>query len=110
MPENIEKIKENIHIPLVADIHFDYKLAIAAIERGVDKIRLNPGNIGSEERVKAVVECAKKRNVPIRIGVNSGSIEKEIRHSENGQHLICYSDDREEWFAHVLAFMEKEQE
>ena len=74
----IEKIKANISIPLVADIHFDYRLAIAAMERGADKIRLNPGNIGSEDRVRAVVECAKKRSIPIRIGVNSGSIEKEI--------------------------------
>ncbi len=76
--EAIEKIKEKISIPLVADIHFDYRLAIASMERGIDKIRLNPGNIGSEEKVKAVVECAKKKKVPIRIGVNSGSIEKEI--------------------------------
>lgn len=74
----IETIKENIHIPLVADIHFDYRLAIASMEAGVDKVRINPGNIGSEEGVKAVAECAKKRNVPIRIGVNSGSVEKEI--------------------------------
>lgn len=76
--EAIEKIKEKISIPLVADIHFDYKLAIAAMERGVDKIRLNPGNIGSEEKVRLVAECAKKKRIPIRIGVNSGSIEKEI--------------------------------
>jgi len=74
----IEKIKENIHIPLVADIHFDYKLAIKAMECGVDKVRINPGNIGSEEGIKAVVELAKAKSVPIRIGVNSGSIEKDI--------------------------------
>jgi len=74
----IEKIKENIHIPLVADIHFDHKLAIMAIERGVDKVRINPGNIGSEEGIKELVKLAKKKNVPIRIGVNSGSIEKDI--------------------------------
>lgn len=74
----IERIKSNIHIPLVADIHFDYKLAIAAMENGVDKVRINPGNIGSEEGIKAVVECAKKYAVPIRIGVNSGSVEKEL--------------------------------
>ena len=74
----LSKIKERIHIPLVADIHFDYKLAIAAIENGADKIRINPGNIGSEERVKAVVDAAKERNIPIRVGVNSGSLEKEI--------------------------------
>jgi len=74
----ISKIKEKIHIPLVADIHFDYKLAIAAIENGADKIRINPGNIGSAERVKAVVDAAKERNIPIRVGVNSGSLEKDI--------------------------------
>lgn len=74
----LSKIKERIHIPLVADIHFDYKLAIAAIENGADKIRINPGNIGSGERVKAVVDAAKERNIPIRVGVNSGSLEKEI--------------------------------
>ena len=66
-------------IPLVADIHFDYRLAIAAMEAGADKIRINPGNIGSKERVRAVVEVAKERNIPIRVGVNSGSLEKEIR-------------------------------
>lgn len=74
----LSKIKEKIHIPLVADIHFDYKLAIAAIENGADKIRINPGNIGSAEKVKAVVDAAKERNIPIRVGVNSGSLEKEI--------------------------------
>ena len=74
----IEKIKEKIHIPLVADIHFDHKLALKAMECGVDKVRINPGNIGSEDNVKAVVEMAKSKNIPIRIGVNSGSIEKEI--------------------------------
>ncbi len=74
----IEKIKENISIPLVADIHFDYRLALMAMERGVDKVRINPGNIGSEEGVKAVAEEAKRRNIPIRIGVNSGSVEKNI--------------------------------
>jgi len=76
--EAIEKIKEEITIPLVADIHFDYRLAIAAMEHGADKIRINPGNIGSDERVKAVVDEAKARKLPIRIGVNSGSLEKEI--------------------------------
>ncbi len=74
----IRKIKEEIKIPLVADIHFDYKMAIAAIENGADKIRINPGNIGSIENVKAVVETAKKFNVPIRVGVNSGSLEKHL--------------------------------
>lgn len=76
--EAFSKIKENIHIPLVADIHFDYRLAIAAIEHGADKIRINPGNIGAKERVKAVVDAAKERNIPIRVGVNSGSLEKEL--------------------------------
>lgn len=72
------EIKKQIHIPLVADIHFDYKLAIAAIENGADKIRINPGNIGDIDRVAAVVEKAKEYNIPIRIGVNSGSLEKNI--------------------------------
>ena len=76
--EALKKIKKEIHIPLVADIHFDYRLAIAAMENGADKIRINPGNIGSQERVKAVVDVAKERNIPIRVGVNSGSLEKEI--------------------------------
>ena len=74
----IGEIKKQIHIPLVADIHFDYKMAIAAMENGADKIRINPGNIGSIDRVKAVVEVAKERNIPIRIGVNSGSLEKDL--------------------------------
>ena len=74
----LKEIKKQISIPLVADIHFDYKLAIAAIENGADKIRINPGNIGGTEKVKAVVDAAKERNIPIRIGVNSGSLEKPI--------------------------------
>ncbi len=74
----LKEIKKSIHIPLVADIHFDYKLAIAAIENGADKIRINPGNIGDKDKVKAVVMAAKERNIPIRVGVNSGSLEKEI--------------------------------
>lgn len=74
--EALKEIKKEIDIPLVADIHFDYRLAIAAIENGADKIRINPGNIGSQERVKAVVDAAKERNIPIRVGVNSGSLEK----------------------------------
>jgi (E)-4-hydroxy-3-methylbut-2-enyl-diphosphate synthase len=74
----IRRIKKNIHIPLVADIHFDYRLAIAAIESGADKIRINPGNIGARERVQAVVETAKQYGVPIRVGVNSGSLEKPL--------------------------------
>ena len=74
----IEKIKSAIHIPLVADIHFDYKLAIMAAERGIDKIRINPGNIGDEEKIKKVADICKKKNIPIRIGVNSGSLSKKI--------------------------------
>ena len=73
----ISEIKKNIHIPLVADIHFDYRLAIAAMENGVDKVRINPGNIGSIDKVRAVVEKAKEYKVPIRIGVNSGSLDQE---------------------------------
>lgn len=74
----IKKIKERIHIPIVADIHFDYKIALEAIESGVDKIRINPGNIGSEDKVKAVVDACKSKNIPIRIGVNAGSLEKDL--------------------------------
>ena len=74
----LKEIKKRIRIPLVADIHFDYKMAVAAIENGADKIRINPGNIGSSERVAAVVKAAKERNIPIRVGVNSGSLEKEL--------------------------------
>ena len=80
----ISKIKESIHIPLVADIHFDYKMAIAAIEYGADKIRINPGNIGGEDRLKAVVDAAKSANVPIRVGVNSGSLERHIVERDGG--------------------------
>ena len=80
----LKEIKERIHIPLVADIHFDYRLAIAAIENGADKIRINPGNIGGEDRLRAVVEKAKEYNVPIRVGVNSGSLEKELVEKYNG--------------------------
>ena len=74
----LKEIKKQITIPVVADIHFDYKMAIAAIENGADKIRINPGNIGSRDRVLAVVEAAKERNIPIRVGVNSGSLEKNL--------------------------------
>lgn len=74
----ISKIKKAIHIPLVADIHFDYRLALKAIENGVDKIRINPGNIGSNENVKKVVDACKEKHIPIRIGVNSGSLDKSI--------------------------------
>ena len=82
--EALPSIKEQIHIPLVADIHFDYRLAIAAIENGADKIRINPGNIGSSERIQAVVEAARKKNIPIRVGVNSGSLEKELVEKYHG--------------------------
>ena len=74
----IKEIKENIHIPIVADIHFDYKIALQAIESGVDKIRINPGNIGDEEKVRKVVEACKAHKIPIRIGVNGGSLEKDL--------------------------------
>ena len=74
----IEKLKENLSVPVVADIHFDYRLALASLDAGVDKIRINPGNIGSMDRVKAVADACKAKNVPIRIGVNSGSLEKEL--------------------------------
>ena len=76
--EAFAKIKKQINIPIVADIHFDYRLAIAAMEYGADAIRINPGNIGSIDRIKAVVDVAKERSIPIRVGVNSGSLEKEI--------------------------------
>ena len=80
----LTEIKKQIHIPLVADIHFDYRLAIAAIEHGADKIRINPGNIGSEDRVRAVVEKAKEYGIPIRVGVNSGSLEKHLLEKYGG--------------------------
>lgn len=76
--EAVKEIKKRVSIPLVADIHFDYKLAIAAMENGIDKLRINPGNIGADENVAKVVQKAKERKIPIRIGVNSGSLEKEI--------------------------------
>ena len=82
--EAFTEIKKQIHIPLVADIHFDYKLAIAAMEHGADKIRINPGNIGGEENICKVVETAKKYHVPIRVGVNSGSLEKPLVKKYNG--------------------------
>lgn len=74
----IQEIKKQVHVPLVADIHFDYKLALIAIESGIDKIRINPGNIGDIEKTKAVVKACQEKHIPIRIGVNSGSLEKEI--------------------------------
>lgn len=80
----IAEIKKEISIPLVADIHFDYRMAIAAMENGADKIRINPGNIGSKERVAEVVRVARERNIPIRVGVNSGSLEKELVEKYHG--------------------------
>ena len=80
--EAVEKIREQVQIPLVADIHFDYRLALACIERGIDKIRINPGNIGADENVRAVASAARKAGIPIRIGINGGSLEKEL--------LECY--------------------
>ncbi len=82
--EALKKIKKEVNIPIVADIHFDYKLAIKSIINGADKIRINPGNIGSEERVKEVVKVAKEYNIPIRVGVNSGSLEKHLLKKYNG--------------------------
>ena len=81
----IKEIKERIHIPIVSDIHFDYKIALQSIESGVDKVRINPGNIGSKDKVKQVVEACKKRNIPIRIGVNSGSLERELLEKYGGK-------------------------
>ena len=80
----IARIKERIRIPLVADVHFDYRMAVAAIEHGADKIRINPGNIGGHDRIKAVVDTAKERGIPIRVGVNSGSLEKELVEKYHG--------------------------
>ena len=80
----LKEIKKQIHIPLVADIHFDYKMAIAAMENGADKIRINPGNIGSKDRIEAVVKTARERNIPIRVGVNSGSLEKDLLEKYGG--------------------------
>ena len=82
--EAFSEIRRQIHIPLVADIHFDWRLAIAAMEHGADKIRINPGNIGSIDRIKAVVACAKEREIPIRVGVNSGSLEKPLLEKYGG--------------------------
>ncbi len=82
--EAVRQIKKQIHIPLVADIHFDYQMAIAAMENGADKIRINPGNIGGKEKIEAVIAVAKERNIPIRVGVNSGSLEKELIEKYHG--------------------------
>lgn len=80
----IKNIKKKIHIPIVADIHFDYRIALEAIKSGVDKIRINPGNIGKRENVEKVVEACKKKNIPIRVGVNVGSLEKELLEKYGG--------------------------
>ena len=93
----ISEIRKQISIPLVADIHFDYKMAIAAMENGADKIRINPGNIGSKDKIAAVVSCAKERNIPIRVGVNSGSLEKELvekYHGVTAQGLVESAIDK----------------
>ena len=82
--EALTEIKKGITIPLVADIHFDYRLAIAAMEHGADKIRINPGNIGAKEKIQAVIDAAKERGIPIRVGVNSGSLEKELVEKYHG--------------------------
>ena len=89
----IPAIKEAVTIPLVADIHFDYRLALEAVTAGIDKIRINPGNIGSDDRVKAVAEVCREKNIPIRIGVNSGSVEKEILKKYGGPtpQALCES-------------------
>lgn len=94
----IGAIKSHIHIPLVADIHFDYKLALECAEQGIDKIRINPGNIGGEDRVKAVVDACRKRNIPIRIGVNGGSLEKELLQKYGG---VCAEALVESAMGHV---------
>lgn len=93
----IAEIKKQIHIPLVADVHFDYKLAIAAMEHGADKIRINPGNIGGEQCMKEVVACARERQIPIRVGVNSGSLEKELvekYHGVTAEGIVCSALDK----------------
>ena len=89
----LKEIKKRINIPLVADVHFDYKLAIGSVENGADGLRINPGNIGSSERVREVVKACKERNIPIRIGVNSGSVKKEYLEKYNGvnEYSIVYS-------------------
>lgn len=89
----IPAIKNKISVPLVADIHFDYRLALASAERGIDKIRINPGNIGSDDKVKAVADVCRRKNIPIRIGVNSGSLEREIlaKHGSVTPEALCES-------------------
>lgn len=100
--KTIYKIKENIDIPLVADIHFDYKIAIECIHAGIDKIRINPGNIGSDDRVKAVVDECRVHNIPIRIGVNGGSLEKNILAAYDGKIVPQALCDSAEYHIRLL--------
>ncbi len=86
--ENIKRIKEHTNIPIVADVHFDYRIAISAMENGADKVRINPGNIGSYERIKKVVDAAKLHRVPIRVGANTGSLKRELFGRENSESLV----------------------
>ena len=96
----ISVIKKQIHIPLVADIHFDYKMAIAAMENGADKIRINPGNIGGREKLNEVVKVAKERNIPIRVGVNSGSLEKDLVEKYGG--VVDWSEEEKVFHLKIL--------
>ena len=102
--EALTEIKKQVSIPVVADIHFDYRLALAAIEHGADKIRINPGNIGNTERIKAVVDVAKERNIPIRVGVNSGSLEKELVEKYHG--VMEYDYKNKIFTMNVMLFYE----
>ena len=102
----VDKIKEQIAIPLIADIHFNYKLALMCAERDIDALRINPGNIGGEEKVKAVADICRQKNIPIRIGVNGGSLEKELRAKYGG---ITAEALVESAFSH-LELLEKQRE
>ncbi len=105
--EAVKKIKKQIVMPLIADIHFDYKLAIAAVENGADALRINPGNIGKKERVEKIVQCAKNNGVSIRIGVNSGSLEKDIEQEfGNGAEAMAKSALRNIELLHSMDFHE----
>ena len=95
--ESFGRARKRVRVPLVADIHFDYRLAIAAIENGADKIRINPGNIGSTDRVRAVVDKARERNIPIRVGVNSGSLEKGLIEKYGGVYIDSSKTDLEQF-------------
>jgi (E)-4-hydroxy-3-methylbut-2-enyl-diphosphate synthase len=94
--KSVKTIKEHVNIPLVADIHFDYRLAIAAVKNGIDKLRINPGNIGNEDKVREVVSAAKDRKIPIRIGVNSGSLKKEFMHKYGNSSIAMAESALEE--------------